>query len=241
MMAIGYLRQAALVAAFTKFATAQESTIIPSDLTPGFIPNGDTVQVSYTNDAVDGFQDDVSKEHTFALGDSSGIAPRTLYTLYTLIMLQTTCPSVQKLHYVCSKFKYNFDITNIDIKSAPLLDYKAPGSLGEKRDIRQYTFLMYMNPAFNQIESLKLPAENEDFDERKFQDYNGFGDADAGMGIAVRLGGGKAAETLPSVLPTPFLLESSTVGVRVRIRRVRVRCRRRRGVRMSLGTRHRRL
>ena len=88
-----------------------------------------------------------------------------------------------------SNFKNNFDITNIDTKSAALLEYKAPGSLGETGDNRQYSFLMYVNPQRKQIDKLQLPADGEAFDAKKFKDDNGFQDPEAGVGMVVKLGG----------------------------------------------------
>ncbi|KAF1835741.1 hypothetical protein BDW02DRAFT_476726, partial [Decorospora gaudefroyi] len=172
--------------------TARKSTIIPSDLQEGFLP-GDAVQVSYTNNAVNGFRDGtlfskdaVSDEPTFALGDSSGISP---LPLYTMIMVDTTCPNSRTLHYARPNFKYNFDITNINTSSPALLDYIAPGSLDETGDNRQYSFLMYRNPGREEITKLKLPAKGEKFDVGQFQDDNGLGDPTAGVGMVVNLGG----------------------------------------------------
>lgn len=128
----------------------------------------------------------VAKEPTFALGDSAGISPTTLYTI---IMVDTTCPDKRVLHYARANFKNNFDITNIDTKSAALFDYKAPGAFGEIGDDRQYSFLMYINPQLEQITSLKLPGDGEAFDVEKFQTDNGFQDATGGVGMVVKLGG----------------------------------------------------
>jgi hypothetical protein len=122
-------------------------------------------------------------------------------------MVDTTCPNARKLHYARANFKNNFDITNIDTESAPLLDYKAPGAFGEKGDNRQYAFLMYVNPNREEITSLKMPDEDENFDIDQFQDDNGLKDAMAGVGMVVKLGGeancgGDDANELPSSLPT---------------------------------------
>jgi hypothetical protein len=232
IMVIHYLQYAALLVASTTFTTAQTSqrpTIIPTDLQAGFLANGDTVQVSFINKAINGFQDgtvfskdglhnplhsprppsnrfkDAKDEPTFALGDSSGISPSTLYTI---IMVDTTCPSTRVLHYARANFKNNFDITNINTSSAALQSYLAPGSLDEKGDNRQYTFLMYTNPGRDFISSLKLPNEGGTFDVQQFQDDNGLGDAEAGVGMVVKLGGeadcgSDAAESLPASLPAP--------------------------------------
>ena len=147
----------------------------------------------------------VKNEPTFALGDSSGISPSTLYTI---IMVDTTCPQTRVLHYAPANFKNNFDITNMNTSSPALQSYLAPGSLDEKGDNRQYTFLMYTNPGRDSISSLKLPNEGENFDVQQFQDDNGLGDAEAGVGMVVKLGGeadcgSDAAESLPASLPTP--------------------------------------
>ncbi|KAI4632546.1 uncharacterized protein J4E87_002020 [Alternaria ethzedia] len=114
----------------------------------------------------------VAKEPTFALGDSSGISPGTLYTI---IMVDSTCPNARKLHYARANFKNNFDITNIETDSPAVLDYVAPGSVGEKGDDRQYSFLMYTNPGRKEITDLQLPGDDEAFDITKFQDDNGQG------------------------------------------------------------------
>lgn len=157
----------------------------------------------------------VAEEPTFALGDSSGISPSTLYTI---IMVDTTCPNSRKLHYARANFKNNFDITNINTSSPARLDYIAPGSFDEKGDDRQYSFLMYMNPGRKEITNLQLPGDNEAFDIKQFQDGNGLGDAMAGVGMVVKLGGsadcaGDNAETLPSSLPTPRPARSTGVAV----------------------------
>jgi hypothetical protein len=212
-MALHYLRHAVFILAFTTFATAQTpQSIIPSDLEAGFQPNGDTLQVSFTNEAINGFQDgtifpkdSVKNEPTFALGDSSGISPSTLYTI---IMVDTTCPNARTLHYARTNFKNNFDITNINTSTPALQVYLSPGILDEKGDNRQYAFLMYTNPGRDEIESFKLPAEGQKFDIKQFQDDNGLGDAEAGVGMVVKLGGeadcgGDAVESLPASLPTP--------------------------------------
>ncbi|KAL6705540.1 hypothetical protein ACN47E_006657 [Coniothyrium glycines] len=210
-MAYRVLKHMMVAATSIVLVRAQRSNIVPADLQAGF--NKETqIQVSYTGEAVNGFKDGtsfqktaVANEPTFALGDSSGIAPSTLYTI---IMVDTTCPNALKLHYARANFKNNFDITNIDTKSAASQAYKAPGSLGEVGDNRQYSFLMYTNPGLKQINQLKLPAEGENFNVKQFQDDNGLPDADAGVGMVVKLGGtadcgGDQANTLPASLPTP--------------------------------------
>ncbi|KAF2829889.1 hypothetical protein CC86DRAFT_317250, partial [Ophiobolus disseminans] len=192
-MAFKFLRHTALIATLLQFTSAQQSKIVPEDLRAGFRSSGTEVQVSYTNEAVNGFKDGtlfekdaVAKEPTFALGDSSAIVPSTLYTI---IMLDTTCPSKRVLHYARSNFKNNFDITKITTQSSPILEYKAPGSLGEAGDNRQYIFLMYVNPQRKAIDTLKLPGDGEAFDAKKFKDDNGFQDPEAGVGMVVKLGG----------------------------------------------------
>ncbi|CAN9439514.1 unnamed protein product [Alternaria alternata] len=221
-MVIHYLRHATLIAALLTFTVAQDETIIPDDLQSGFRPDGDEVQVSFTGDAVNGFKDGtvfekeaVAEEPTFALGDSSGISSSTLYTI---IMVDTTCPDSRRLHYARANFKYNFEITNINTSSPALLDYIAPGSVEEKGDNRQYSFLMYTNPGRKEITNLQLPGDNEAFDVAQFQNDNGLGDAMAGVGMVVKLGGeadctGGNAEALPSNLPTPRPAKSTAVEV----------------------------
>ncbi|KAL1792824.1 hypothetical protein ACET3X_009331 [Alternaria dauci] len=221
-MVVHYLRHATFIAALIAFTAAQDETIIPDDLQSGFRPDGDEVQVSFTGDAVDGFRDGtvferdaVAEEPTFALGDSSGISSSTLYTI---IMVDTTCPDSRKLHYVRANFKYNFEITNINTSSPALLDYIAPGSVEEKGDNRQYSFLMYTNPGRKEITDLQLPGDDEAFDVTQFQDNNGLGDAMAGVGMVVKLGGeadcaGGNAEALPSSLPTPRPAKSTAVVI----------------------------
>jgi hypothetical protein len=133
-------------------------------------------------------------------------------------MVDTTCPNARKLHYARANFKNNFDITNIDTKSAPLMEYKAPGAFGEKGDNRQYTFLMYINPNRDEISELEMPEEGQDFDIKQFQDGNGLRDAIAGVGMVVKLGGeadcgGDKVNQLPSSLPTPAPAKSTTTAV----------------------------
>lgn len=176
-------------------AQSQKSSpsTLPADLTAGFLPS-EQVQVSFTSTASDGFlpgtvfsRAAVAQEPTFALGDSNGISPSTLYTL---IMLDTTCPSARKLHYARSNFRFAFaGGTNIETDSPPLLEYLAPGALGEQGDERQYVFLMYENPQRSEIASLQLPTEGEVFDVKAFQGENGLDDAVAGVGMVVQLGG----------------------------------------------------
>ncbi|KAI4933912.1 uncharacterized protein J4E92_003581 [Alternaria infectoria] len=221
-MAIRFLKHATFIAAFAAFVAAQDDTIIPEDLRSGFRSGGDEVQVSFTGEAINGFKDGtvfekdaVAKEPTFALGDSSGISPGTLYTI---IMVDSTCPNARKLHYARANFKNNFDITNIETDSPAVLDYVAPGSVGEKGDDRQYSFLMYTNPGRKEITDLQLPGDDEAFDITKFQDDNGLGDAMAGVGMVVKLGGqadcaGGSAEALPSSLRTPRPASSTTARV----------------------------
>ncbi|KAJ4994492.1 hypothetical protein SVAN01_00321 [Stagonosporopsis vannaccii] len=189
---------------------AQTPSIIPADLSTGF--NKKEVQVSFSNKATDGFasgtsfpRDAVANEPTFALGDSNGISPSTRYTL---IMVDTTCPSARKLHYVRSNFKFSFaGGTNMETESAPLVEYKAPGALGEQGDQRQYVFLMYTNPQRREIAEMQTPVEGEVFDVKKFQGDNGLNDPVAGVGMVVQLGGtadcgGEGANQLPEGLPT---------------------------------------
>lgn len=130
-------------------------------------------------------------------------------------MVDTTCSNGRRLHYARANFKNNFDITNINTSSPPLLDYVAPGSAGEKGDNRQYSFLMYTNPGRKEITNLQLPGDDETFDVKQFQDDNGLGDATAGVGMVVKLGGeadcgDEGAEQLPSSLPTPRPASSLT-------------------------------
>lgn len=174
-------------------ALSQTPSPLPADLATGFLPS-EQVQVSFTSTASDGFlpgtvfsRAAVAQEPTFALGDSNGISPSTLYTL---IMLDTTCPSARKLHYARSNFRFAFaGGTNIETDSPPLLEYLAPGALGERGDERQYVFLMYENPQRSEIADLQLPAEGEVFDVKAFQGENGLDDAVAGVGMVVQLGG----------------------------------------------------
>ncbi|KAF1916847.1 hypothetical protein BDU57DRAFT_556984 [Ampelomyces quisqualis] len=213
-MAFHLLRATVFVATLLHHdvAVAQQSNIVPEDLRGGFESQGTEVQVSFTGEAVNGFKDGtafdkdaVTQEPTFALGDSSGIAPSTLYTI---IMVDTTCPKKRVLHYARPNFKNNFDATNIATQSAALQAYKAPGAFGETGDTRQYSFLMYMNPQRKQIDSLQLPAEGEAFDVKKFQTDNGLKDPTAGVGMVVKLGGtadcgGDQPNGVPDNLPSP--------------------------------------
>lgn len=209
-MALHLLQLALPLLTLLTTAHAQNPSIIPTDLSTGF--NKKEVQVSFSNKATDGFtsgtsfsRDAVANEPTFALGDSNGIAPSTRYTL---IMVDTTCPSARKLHYVRSNFKFSFaGGTNIETESAPLVEYKAPGALGEQGDQRQYVFLMYTNPQRKEFAEMQTPAEGEVFDVKKFQGDNGFKDPVAGVGMVVQLGGtadcgSEGANQLPEDLPT---------------------------------------
>jgi hypothetical protein len=132
-------------------------------------------------------------------------------------MVDTTCPDKRVLHYARANFKNNFDITNIDTKTAALLDYKAPGAFGEAGDNRQYSFLMYINPQRKEITSLKMPGEGEAFDVEKFQTDNGFQDATGGVGMVVKLGGqadcgGGQPNGVPSNLPSAAPPRSSAAN-----------------------------
>jgi hypothetical protein len=235
-MAFKYMQHTALFAGLLQFAAAQQqSKIVPQDLQSAFSSSDTALQVSYTNKAVDGFADGTSfskdgkiqflhisgnedqreiassQEPTFALGDSAGISPTTLYTI---IMVDTTCANKRVLHYARANFKNNLDITNIATQSKAALEYKAPGSLGETGDDRQYSFLMYLNPGRKQLDQLQLPAQGAAFDAKKFQTDNGLSDPTAGVGMTVKLGGqancdGGAAspsgapDSVPSARPQP--------------------------------------
>jgi len=128
----------------------------------------------------------VAKEPTFALGDSNGISP---LTLYTIIMVDTTCANARTLHFAQANFKNNFDVTNIASDTKAALPYIAPGSLGETGDGRQYSFMMYENPGREEITDLQLPAKGEVFDVKEFEAENGLKDAAAGVAMVVKLGG----------------------------------------------------
>jgi hypothetical protein len=104
-------------------------------------------------------------------------------------MVDTTCANKRVLHYARANFKNNLDITNIATQSKAALEYKAPGSLGETGDNRQYSFLMYLNPGRKQLDQLQLPAQGATFDAKKFQTDNGLSDPTAGVGMTVKLGG----------------------------------------------------
>jgi hypothetical protein len=58
-MAFYYIRFTALIAILAQLSTAQKSRIIPQDLQGG-LAGGTDVQVSYTNQAVNGFTDGTS-------------------------------------------------------------------------------------------------------------------------------------------------------------------------------------
>lgn len=219
-MAFRFFQRTTIITTLLSTATAQTSNIVPSDLSAGF--NDNEVQVSFSAKAVDGFasgttfeKDAVAKEPTFALGDSNGISPSTLYTL---IMVDTTCTNARKLHYARSNFKFSFSGgTNIETDSQPLLDYTVPGALGEQGDDRQYVFLMYTNPQRKEFAEMQLPAKGEVFDTKKFQGDNGLKDPVAGVGMVVKLGGtadcaGEGANPVPSGLPTAAPATSSGVA-----------------------------
>lgn len=189
-MALRFLQQTTALLALFSPALAQTPSTIPPDLSASF--TNEEVQVSFSDNAVTGFASGttfpasaVSNEPTFALGDSNGISP---LTLYTLLMLDTTCPT-RTLHYLRSNFKFAFaGGTNIETASEPLLDYKPPGAFQEKGG-RQYVFLMYINPQRREIDEVRLPAEGEAFDVKTFQADNGLNDPVAGVGMVVQLGG----------------------------------------------------
>ena len=188
-MAPRFLHQTATLLTLLSPALAQTPPTIPPDLSTSFTKE---VQVSFSNNAVTGFASGtvfpssaVSSEPTFALGDSNGISPSTLYTL---LMLDTTC-TTYVLHYARSNFKFAFaGGTNIETESQPLLDYKQPGAFEEKGD-RQYVFLMYTNPQRREIGELRLPAEGKAFDVKTFQEDNELNEPVAGVGMVVQLGG----------------------------------------------------
>lgn len=216
-MAFRFLQQATAILTLFSPALAQTPNVIPSDLSASF--TNEQVQVSFSNNAVTGFSsgttfspEAVSSEPTFALGDSNGISPSTLYTL---LMLDTTCPT-RTLHYVRSNFKFAFSGgTNIDTESAPLLDYKAPGAFQETGDARQYVFLMYTNPQRREIREMRLPAEGQAFDVQTFQADNGLSDPVAGVVMFVQLGGtadceGGNARPLPTALPSSSSASSAS-------------------------------
>lgn len=216
-MALRFFEHALAVTTLLSSALAQASDIIPSDLSAGF--KKEEVQVSFSGRAQEGFasgttfeKDGVATEPTFALGDSDGISPSTRYTL---IMIDTTCTNARKLHYARSNFKFAFaGGTNIETESAPLLEYKAPGALGEQGDDRQYVFLMYTNPQRREYAEMQLPTEGEVFDVKKFQGDNGLKDPVAGVGMVVKLGGtadcgGGGAISVPSELPSAAPTTSS--------------------------------
>ncbi|KAF3052189.1 hypothetical protein E8E11_008203 [Didymella keratinophila] len=189
-MALRFLQQSTAILTLFSPALAQTPSTIPPDLSASFTKE---VQVSFSNNAVTGFASGttfpasaVSNEPTFALGDSNGISPSTLYTL---LMVDTTCPNARTLHYLRSNFKFAFaGGTNIETDSAPLLDYKPPGAFQEKGD-RQYVFLMYTNPQRREIREVRLPAEGEAFDVKTFQADNGLNEPVAGVGMVVQLSG----------------------------------------------------
>lgn len=210
-----YIRHAVFAAAIVDLAAAQQSKVVPQDLQGGF---DEDVQVAYDNNAVDGFLDGttfekdgmshcrqhgystnittaVAKEPTFALGDSSGIIPSKRYTI---LMVDTTCDNARTLHFARTNFKYNFDVVKIESETNAQQEYKAPGSLGETGDDRKYSFLMYTQTGGKEISDLKLPGEGEQFDVKKFQDDNGFQDAEAGIGMVVKLGGESNCDGSPS-------------------------------------------
>lgn len=208
-MAWHFLKLVSFATALLSTSLAQSPSIIPSDFSDGFTKE---VQVSFSSKAVNGFtsgstfeKDAVTTEPTFALGDSNGISPSTRYTL---IMVDTTCPNARKLHYVRTNFKFAFaGGTNLETSSPALLDYKAPGSLGEQGNQRQYIFLMYTNPQRREFAEMRLPNEEDTFDAKKFQGDNGLKDPVAGVGMVVNLEGtadcgGQNGNQVPSELPS---------------------------------------
>jgi hypothetical protein len=54
------LRHAAFVATLLHHTIAQQSKTVPQDLQGGFVSQGIEMQVSYTNEAVNGFRDGTS-------------------------------------------------------------------------------------------------------------------------------------------------------------------------------------
>ncbi|KAF2017211.1 hypothetical protein BU24DRAFT_432007 [Aaosphaeria arxii CBS 175.79] len=189
-MAPRCFQYAALAITLLKFATAQDS--IPADLSQGF-RSGTGVQVSYEGEAENGFSDGetfekdaVGQVPSFALGGSTGVAPRNRYTI---LMVDTTCDEARKLHYARTNFKTIFEFTRIESETEPVLSYKAPGAFQETGDDRKYTFLMYGQPSNKEISELKLPEEGAIFDAKKFEEDNGFQEPQAGVGMVVKLGG----------------------------------------------------
>jgi hypothetical protein len=110
--------------------------------------------------------------------DSSGITPSALYTI---IIVDNTCPFSRVLHYARINFKYDFDITNINTSTPAFQSYIPPSSLNEKGDNHQYAALMYTNPGRDVIESLGMPGKGEKYDVKQLQDDNGLGNAEVGL------------------------------------------------------------
>ncbi|KAF2636451.1 hypothetical protein P280DRAFT_510413 [Massarina eburnea CBS 473.64] len=208
-----YLRYGAVAASILGFAAGQTS--IPKDLSSAFKESGVELQVSFTDNAVEGFKDgtsfskdEVAKEPTFALGDSSGISTTTLFTV---MMVDTTSDDSRTLHYVRSNFKSS-GIVNIETKDSPILSYKAPGAFGETGDDRKYTFLMYRNPNRAMLKTLKMPEDGKTLDIKKFQTDNGLSDPVAGMGMVVKLGGGSGGSGQASASPSASASSSAAAA-----------------------------
>ncbi|KAF2798532.1 hypothetical protein K505DRAFT_267501 [Melanomma pulvis-pyrius CBS 109.77] len=199
-MLFNSLRHAALAATFFGFSAAQDT--VPSDLAVAFGPSGTELQVSYTNNAVDGFDDgttfkkaEVTKEPTFALGDSSGIVPKARYTV---VLVDTTTDDARTLHYARSNFKLTGEIVNIASDSDPSLAYQAPGAFKETGTERKYSFLLYQHFANKEVTDLKLPEEGAVFTVKQFQDDNGFDDPVGGVLMVVNLGAGGGGDQAPA-------------------------------------------
>jgi hypothetical protein len=202
-----YVKYAVLATTLFETITAQQSSIIPADLTSGFSTQ---LQVSFTGESENGFADGttfdkdgkliaqpslsnginnkaaVTQVPEFALGDSSGVSSQKRYTI---LMVDTTCSPLLTLHYARSNFKVIFVKTGIESETPPTLAYQAPGAFGEAGD-RQYAFLMYSQPGNDEVDVLQgVGDEGGSFDVQKFQADNSFGDPNAGVGMIVKLGG----------------------------------------------------
>lgn len=101
-------------------------------------------------------------------------------------MLDTTCDDARTVHLVQPDVKPSGQGTRLAADGAPLLEYAAPGSLGEQGQ-RQYSFLMYQQKRGSSVES--APAQGEPFDAAKFQQDNDLDEPVAGVSMIVELGG----------------------------------------------------
>lgn len=177
-----------ITAALLPFVACQD--LLPSDLAENIDLATTELQVSYTGDGSEGFDDGtrLTPEETknlpkFALGNSSGIG--TLNNFW-IAMVDITCDSARILHYIQTEFRNTGDKTLLGSDTEAAVAYEAPGAFGEKGD-RKYGFLLWRPGKDKQIDG--LPVKGAPFDIQAFQELNSLEDPEAALTMLVDLGG----------------------------------------------------